>query len=255
MTNPSNVIDFSRYLPPGVYMNPKPGPQLAVNSSQPTAVGIIGQTHGLPRPSFRPFRCQPDTNDTTASLSSDPGLSGHQHRHRRWSPTPTAERPMCSTPTTPCVNVGAPSGTANALYAIERVIDGGHIDPGDYIQVSYQYTDPDYYTPYIFYDYNDVKTAYGHPFNLTTGAIQSEPDADGQVRLRERGLPGGVCGSEVLDHTGQCHRGRLQQRPGQAPTKLVAVVVGTDRCSSPCSNSSRSMWISSRPTALNAEPS
>ena len=71
------------------------------------------------------------------------------------------------------VNVGGTNGTSNALYAIERVI-GGHINPGDFIQVSYQYTDPTYYTPYIFYDYADVRAAYGEPFNTATGTIQSE---------------------------------------------------------------------------------
>lgn len=71
------------------------------------------------------------------------------------------------------VNVGGTNGTANALYALARVIDGGHIDTGDYVQVSYQYTDPTFYTPFIFYDYGDVQEAYGAPYNLTTGAIQS----------------------------------------------------------------------------------
>lgn len=71
------------------------------------------------------------------------------------------------------VNVGGTNGTPNALYAVQRVI-GGHIAPGDYIQVSYQYTDPTYYTPYIFYDYDDVRAAYGEPFNQATGTIQSE---------------------------------------------------------------------------------
>lgn len=71
------------------------------------------------------------------------------------------------------INVGGTNGTSDALYALERV-PGGHILPGDYVQVQYQYTDPTYYTPYIFYDYNDVKNAYGEPFNVSTGTVQSE---------------------------------------------------------------------------------
>jgi hypothetical protein len=50
---------------------------------------------------------------------------------------------------------------------------GGHISPGDYVQVSYQYTNDDYYTPYNFYTYSDMVTAYGAPYNTSTGTIQS----------------------------------------------------------------------------------
>ena len=70
------------------------------------------------------------------------------------------------------VCIGGTNGTSDAQYVIERVV-GGHIKPGDYVQLSYQYTDPTYYTPYIFYDYADVVAAYGNPFDTTTGDIQS----------------------------------------------------------------------------------
>lgn len=70
------------------------------------------------------------------------------------------------------VNVGGTNGTSNALYAIQRVTNGS-LSPGDYIQVSYNYTNPAYYSPYLFYSYRDVVQAYGQPFDLTTGAIQS----------------------------------------------------------------------------------
>jgi hypothetical protein len=70
------------------------------------------------------------------------------------------------------INIGGTNGTSNATYTIERILLGA-INPGDYVQVSYQYTDPTYFTPYIFYDYADVVACYGPPFNLTTGTIQS----------------------------------------------------------------------------------
>ena len=70
------------------------------------------------------------------------------------------------------VNTGGTNGTTNALYTVERVITG-HINPNDYVQITYQYTDPTYYTPYIFYDYADVVACYGAPWDVTTGTIQS----------------------------------------------------------------------------------
>lgn len=63
--------------------------------------------------------------------------------------------------------------TPNALYAIQRVLTG-HITPGQYIQVQYQFTNGNYFAPTKFFTYQDVVTAYGAPYNQSTGAIQSE---------------------------------------------------------------------------------
>lgn len=173
MTSPPGgtyARDFSVYQPPGVYMNPQPGPQLAVNSSQPTAVGIIGQTIGY-RNFVQTIQIQPDTNDTTPSLTQTLAYQGIN------TATVVITNPNTGVPyvlntdyTIP--NVGGTNGTANAQYAISRVI-GGHINEGDYIQVAYQYTDTTFYDPYIFYDYQDVVAAYGQPWDLTTGTVQS----------------------------------------------------------------------------------
>lgn len=46
-SEPSSLTDFSHYLPPGVYTNPEPGPQLAINGMLPTSVGIVGQAIGF----------------------------------------------------------------------------------------------------------------------------------------------------------------------------------------------------------------
>lgn len=73
------------------------------------------------------------------------------------------------------VNAGpdAVTNTRDDLYTIKRVIDGGHIDVTDTIQISYRYTDPDYFSPQLFYDYDDVRDAYGEPFDAA-GNIVSE---------------------------------------------------------------------------------
>lgn len=167
----SSAIDFSHYLPPGVYTNPQPGPQLAVNSTLPTAVGMVGQTLGF-RKFIQTVQVNPDVDSTHPSPTQTLAQQGIT------TSTVIVTNPNSGLAWTlntdyTVVNVGGTNGTPNALYAIERVI-GGHINAGDYIQISYQYTDPTYYTPYIFYDYDDVRAAYGDPFNLTTGTIQSE---------------------------------------------------------------------------------
>ena len=73
------------------------------------------------------------------------------------------------------VSVGEDSEIASRddLYTLQRVIDGGHIDAGDTIQLSYRYTDPQYFEVYTLFDYDDVRDLYGEPFDAA-GNIQSE---------------------------------------------------------------------------------
>ena len=73
------------------------------------------------------------------------------------------------------ISVGPDSvqGTRDDLYTLQRVIDGGHIMPGDTVQLSYQYTDPKYFEVYSLFDYDDVRDLYGEPFDAA-GNIQSE---------------------------------------------------------------------------------
>jgi hypothetical protein len=58
------------------------------------------------------------------------------------------------------------------IFAIKRIEEGG-IEEQDIVQVSYRYTEPDYFDVYSLYDYDDVREYYGEPFNAN-GSIQSE---------------------------------------------------------------------------------
>lgn len=168
----TSAIDFSHYLPPGVYVNPQPGPQLAVNSSLPTAVGIIGEAVGY-REGLQTILVNPDTDEDTPSVSITLAQQGIDQDSLTVTNPNTGQVYVLATDYT-IVHVGGLINTSNALYAISRVIDGGHIDEGDYVQIAYQYTDPTYFTPFIFYDYADVRNAYGDPFDEATGDIKSE---------------------------------------------------------------------------------
>lgn len=62
--------------------------------------------------------------------------------------------------------------TRDNKYAIRRVTTGS-IQPGKVVQLVYRYTDPGYYEVKSLYDYDDVRDAYGEPFNAD-GSIRSE---------------------------------------------------------------------------------
>jgi hypothetical protein len=172
MTNPSSAIDFSRYLPPGVYVNPQPGPQLAVNSSLPTAVGLFGVAIGF-RTFIESVIINPDTNGTTPAVNRTLANQGINTATIQVTDPNTGQIYVLGTDYT-IVNVGGTVGTSNALTTISRVIAGGHINAGSTVQVAYEFTDPTYYDAKLFYTYRDIVTAFGAPYNLTTGAIQSE---------------------------------------------------------------------------------
>jgi hypothetical protein len=63
--------------------------------------------------------------------------------------------------------------TRDDEYTISRIV-GGRITPSEIVQVSYQFTEKDYFEPTMFYDYDDVRAQYGEPFSRVTGQVISE---------------------------------------------------------------------------------
>jgi len=168
----TSASDFSHYLAPGVYTEAVKGPQLAVNSSTPTAVGLFGTAVGF-RTWVESVLINPDTEEDVPAINRTLAKAGIA------TDTIAVHNPNSGQSYTVGTDftielVNGTLDTPGATYAIARVIDGGHITAGETIQISYRYTDANYYDPYIFYDYDDVRTAYGDPFDPSTGEIQSE---------------------------------------------------------------------------------
>ena len=184
MSQPSSVTDFSQYLPPGIYTNPISGPLLAINNAVPTTVGLFGLTVGK-RNFIQSFTVQPDINDSTPGVNQTLAKAGilptsivvtsvQSYTTQDGNPITISGGKIYTLDTDyTIVLISGVWGHSDALYAISRVI-GGHIAVGQVLQVSYSYTDANFFQPQRFYSYQDVVTAYGPPFNLTTGAIQSE---------------------------------------------------------------------------------
>lgn len=168
----TNAFDLDRYLPPGVYTETIQGPQLAVNSSMPTAVGLFGTSVGF-RTWVESVLINPDTDEDTPATNRTLAKQGIDTDTLQVRDPNSGLVYVLNTDYT-IVHVGGTIDTADATYTISRVIDGGHIDPGDTVQITYQYTDPKYFDAETYYDYDEVRAAYGDPFNKATGAIQSE---------------------------------------------------------------------------------
>ncbi|WP_205634543.1 hypothetical protein [Mycolicibacter kumamotonensis] len=169
MTSVQPAVDFSNYLPPGIYTLIDSGPQIAVNSSLPNAVGLYGESVGF-QTQVETVLINPDTDDTTPSLTRTLSHQGIDTDLLTVTNINSGQSYTVNTDYTIAL-VSGTQGTDDASYALKRVI-GGHIAPGDAVQVTYQYTDTTYYNAYTFYEYDDVESAYGKPFD-DNGDIQS----------------------------------------------------------------------------------
>lgn len=170
--------DFSKYMPPGLYTEAVNGPQLAVNTTSPTSVGIFGMAVGY-QTHTEAVEFLPDALDdqgvaiaVPTNVLSKPGIIKESLVVRNPS-----SRVVYSLGTDFTVEV-ASTGTnvtsaRDDTYVLRRVIDGGHILAGDVVEVTYRYTDEGYFADRTFWDFDDVRDAYGNAFNAE-GTIISE---------------------------------------------------------------------------------
>ena len=153
------------YSPPGIYTNPIKGPQLAVNSSLPQAVGLVGTTVGFQNYTegiqFRDtdeedpevYRLEKSGIDITSivvrnaeTLVAWPGASDNGNTTHYTVET-----------------ISGTTGSSTAVYGIRRNPTSTQINADQAVQVSYEYTDEAYFSARTFYDYRDVISTYGEP--------------------------------------------------------------------------------------------
>lgn len=170
--------DFSKYMPPGLYTEAVNGPQLAVNTTSPTSVGIFGMAVGY-QTHTEAVEFLPDALDNESNPMAVPtkvldkaGVIQASIVVRN-----PASREVYALGTDYTVEVSSTgtdvSSNRDDTYILKRVLDGGHILAGDVVEVSYRYTDEEYFSDRTFWDFDDVRDAYGNAFNAE-GTITSE---------------------------------------------------------------------------------
>jgi hypothetical protein len=166
-------IDFSHYNAPGVYTQSVPGPQIGVYSTSPVSVGIFGQARGY-RTAIETLTIPPDTDQTHAAPTSVMSQTGIMTDSLVVRDPVTGNAYTVTTDYTVNEVLGA-SGLRDqpdTSYTITRTI-GGAIPVSKQVQVSYNYTDSNYFNAMSFYTYNDVVDQYG-PALGDDGSILSE---------------------------------------------------------------------------------
>lgn len=164
-------------MPPGVYTEAVDAPQLAMRSSVPTAVAIFGTSVG-----YQTYRESLQINPDEEGYEITPALNRTLAKRGIITDSVVVINPITGETyvlgrdyviTRVTVGDDLVASTRDDLYTIQRVVDGGHIDPGDVVTCVYRYTDEDFFKVWSLYDYDDVRDLYGEPFDAL-GNIQSE---------------------------------------------------------------------------------
>lgn len=165
MTQP---IDFTTYNPPGIYVQDDSTPFVAiVGSGGPQVVAIVGPTVG-----YRVHSEMITLTGTTNVLLSQTGIDNASVSVR------STGGEIFTAVTDYVLTVGG-GEDADALtlpdnvLQIKRAASGSAIDSGQNVFVSYHYTDPEYFNPVQYDNFEDIKDAYGDPINNSTSAIVS----------------------------------------------------------------------------------
>ena len=190
------MVDFSKYMPPGLYTEAVNGPQLAVNAASPTSVGIFGMAVGF-QTHTESVEIKPDAlddNNEPMAVATTP-LSKNGVITSSVVVVNPASRQEYAEGTDYTVEIASPgtdsSSQRDDTYHLRRVIDGGHILAGDVVEVSYRYTDEEYFLDRTFWDFDDVRDAYGNAFDAD-GTLVSELTLAARLAL-QNGASSLVC--------------------------------------------------------------
>jgi hypothetical protein len=171
------MADFTTYQPPGLYTEAVQGQQLMVRSSTPVAIGLFGVSVGY-REQTESLTINPDVLNEDGTEYSPANTKVLMHPGVLVE-TLTVRNPFSGVVYAEGVDYNVVKVDANQtsslrddLYVIRRTMDGVILQ-GDSIEVHYRYTDPTYFDPKMFWDFDDLRDQYGPPFD-DSGNIVSE---------------------------------------------------------------------------------
>lgn len=170
-------VDFgSTYRPPGAYIQEDPTPLVSVVGVTPTVVALVGPAVG-----YRTNTEALTLTGTDAVLLSHLGIdptNGFVVADEFGNAYDAADY---------VTNVGA-GADGNVVTTVDNTLTVARsatsvIPDGGVVYVTYRYTDADYHAAYDIDDFDDVKIAYGDPFNPDTGAITSPLSLAAKIAL------------------------------------------------------------------------
>jgi hypothetical protein len=159
--------DFTRYVPPGVYVQDTTTPIVSTTGLPPSIVTILGPALGY----------QTATETVLVYANTGTVLSNEGIFTTAVTGPPAIAAPVVkkldgtlltvNTDYTFVTDTSGPGGTAGGITSIQRVTNSPNIADGDSVTITYSYADTTYYTPQTHTDFDSIMSVYGVPMVST----------------------------------------------------------------------------------------
>jgi hypothetical protein len=174
------VVDFTQFQPPGVYVQDDSQPVVTSTSQPGGALVIVGPGLG--------YQTYTETVRAYSTAASYVYLAQRGIHTTAVTGPPAIAAPVVKDMAGIVMTAGVDydfvsdtsggGGTDNALTKIKRIAAGGDptaigvasthgVSDGDQLQVTYAYTNPLYFSPQLFSDFDLVSATYGEPLTTT----------------------------------------------------------------------------------------
>lgn len=157
------MVDFTRYNPPGVYVEDISSPLVSSAGIPESIACLVGPALGFVTA----------TESLTIDADAAAVLTNRGVFTTAVTGPPAIAAPVVkkldgtvltvTTDYTFSVDASGPGGGANAISSISRVSSSTNVSDGDIVSITYSYANADYYQPQTFTDYDRVMTIYGLP--------------------------------------------------------------------------------------------
>lgn len=173
------MTDFSTYQPPGVYFEDEPTTLTSVVGIAPTVVALVGPAVGY-REATQAVTLESTDPVQLRDLGIDPS-NGFEVEDANGVLIDPAQYALA----VGGGEDGSATTTEDNTLTIARTATST-IPDGALVYVNYRYTDANYFAPQRYTDFDDVKDAFGQPFDPVTGAILSPLSLAAKVAFDNR---------------------------------------------------------------------
>jgi hypothetical protein len=189
------IPDFSRYVPPGVYVEDNSDPIVTSSGLPASVVAIIGPALGYQTAS-ETLQIYATTGVVlaqrgifTTAVTGPPAIAAPVVK--KLDGTLLAE----NTDYAFTVDSSGGGGAANAVITIQRIANSPNIADGDTVVIAYAYADTTYYAPQLHEDYDTILAVYGLPMvsaaptNPNTSPVASPLSLGAKVAIENGANP------------------------------------------------------------------
>jgi hypothetical protein len=155
------VPDFTKYVPPGVYVEDTSDPIVTSSGLPASVVAVIGsalgyQTQTETFPIYATTGIVLDTRGIfTTAVTGPPAIAAPVVKKISSGATLTVNTDYTFTVDS--------SGVGGSVTTIQRVSNSPNVSDADVVSVAYAYADPDYFQPQAHSDFDTVVAMYGLP--------------------------------------------------------------------------------------------